>query len=814
MRTHAKGSARSTDAPEPEATASESKAVLLAAKDIFWRADARGEWTEAIPTWEDFTGLEHADPRGDRWLALLHPEDRERTEALWAKCVTTLQPYRNEYRLRRPDGGWRHIAVRGVPILEPDGAVREWIGHSEDVTESRLARLALDHERAMLEQLVRGGSLGEILTGLVVGHEQLHPGTVGSVLLCDASGTRLLQGAAPSLPVEYCRALDGAPVGPNAGSCGTAVHTGETVIVADIETDPRWKDYKQFALPHGLRACWSTPIRSRRGKILGTFALYYREPRTPRAEELAAIETGARLASVAIERKLEEDATLEWKNRYEAVIHASGHLLYDWDPVTNHVTFGGDPGRVFGYSLDELGSDLSHWLEIVHPDDREGFEKEIRRTISTGDPFHASYRVRRKDGSYVDIQDDGYFVLNAEGGISRMVGFIIDVTGRKRSEEQERQTQKMNAIGELAGGVAHDFNNQLAAILGYADLLSRRLTDAELLSLANGIGAAARRSADLTQKLLAFARKGRFQRVPVDVHRVIAETATILERSLDKRISIEHRRQAEEAVIPGDPSQLQGALLNLSLNARDAMPDGGTLTFETALAGVAGRTCEFCRHEVLHGRHLRITVGDTGCGMDEETRKHLFEPFFTTKPIGKGTGMGLASVYGTVKSHGGSIRVDSAKGLGTRVTICLPLADAARPDAIPAEPGTPRSGRPLRILVVDDEEELRCMIPRMLAAGGHETVAVANGAEAVELYSKRWREIDLVILDMMMPGMSGSDTFHALKAVQPGVRVLLSSGYSIDGTAREILGEGAVGFLQKPFLVAELEGAIARVIDR
>jgi PAS domain S-box-containing protein len=666
----------------------------------------------------------------------------------------------------------------------------------------------------MLEQLVCGGSLTQILTELVVGHEQLHPGTLGSVLLCDAEGTHLLHGAAPSLPTEYCQAIHGASIGPNVGSCGTAAFTGETVIVADIETDPRWAAYKQYALPHGLRACWSTPIRSRRGKILGTFALYYKVPRTPHAEELAAIETGARLASVAIERKLEEDAVLEWKNRYEAVIHASGHLLYDWDPTTNQVTYGGDSGRVLGYSLEELGSTLSHWIGLIHPDDRPAFRQEIERVLWTKDSFHGSYRVRRKDGVHVDIQDDGYFVLNAEGGVTRMLGFVVDVTGRKRSEEELRQTQKMNAIGELAGGVAHDFNNQLAAILGYADLLSRRLTDPELLLFSNGIGVAARRSADLTQKLLAFARKGHFQRVMVDVNKVIAETVTILERSVDKRITVAQRLEAPGAVISGDPSQVQNALLNMALNARDAMPNGGTLTFETAIVGIQALDCEYCRQEVIPGRHLRITVGDTGSGIDEEVRKHLFEPFFTTKPIGKGTGMGLASAYGTVRSHGGSIRVDSTEGVGTRVTICLPLAETDVLDVARAEPLQPAAVNTIRILVVDDEEALRSMIPRMLERARYETIAVATGLEAVDLYSRRWRELDLVVLDMMMPGMSGSDTFHALRAINPAVRVLLSSGYSIDGTAREVLDDGAMGFIQKPFLIAELEDAIAQIVSR
>jgi PAS domain S-box-containing protein len=769
-------------------------------KHIFWRADARGEWIEAIPPWGEFTGLDPREARGDAWLELLHPADRARTAALWKHCVASREPYQNEYRLRRPGGGWRHIAVRGVPMLAVDGSVREWIGMSEDITESRLDRQALAHERIMLEQLVRGGSLTEILTELVVGHEQLHAGAFGSIHLCDAEGKLLLHGAAPSLPAEYSKSIHGAAIGPNAGSCGTAAFTGETVIVADIETDPRWVDHKHLALPYGLRACWSTPIRSRSGKVRGTFALYYKEPRTPHPEELAAIETGARLASVAIERKFEGDAALEWKNRYDALIKASGHLIYDWDPVTNQVTYGGDSHRILGYPLEELGSTLSQWKALVHPEDRAAFEQSIERAVLAEHSFHDAYRVRRRDGVYVDVQDDGYFARNAEGGVTRMLGFIVDVTERKRSEEQARQTQKMNAIGELAGGVAHDFNNQLAAILGYADLLSQRLEHPDLVQLSDAIGVAARRSADLTQKLLAFARKGQYRKVPIDVHKLIAETVTILERSIDKRIAIVQRLEAPGAVISGDPSQIQNALLNLGLNARDAMIGGGTLTFETSIVNADSS-----------GRRLRIAVSDTGSGISDEIREHLFEPFFTTKSIGKGTGMGLASVYGTVERHAGMIRVDGAEGVGTTFIIYLPLAEQAVPEPAAPEPPRPAAASALRILVVDDEEDLRSMIPRMLQRANHQATAVADGREAVDLYSRRWREFDLVMLDMMMPGISGRDTFRALRAINPGVRVLLSSGYSIDGDAREILDDGAEGFIQKPFTTSELEEAIAEI---
>ena len=296
------------------------------------------------------------------------------------------------------------------------------------------------------------------------------------------------------------------------------------------------------------------------------------------------------------------------------------------------------------------------------------------------------------------------------------------------------------------------------------------------------------------------------------MHWVIAETVAILEHSLDKRISVE-QHVVQAAVITGDPSQLQSALLNLSLNARDAMPGSGTLTFETALSGSGGSGCEHCHNEVLDGPHLRITVGDTGCGMDEEARKHLFEPFFTTKPIGKGTGMGLASVYGTVKSHGGSIRVDSGKGVGTKVTICLPLAESSGPEESRVDPERPTVDHRLRVLFVDDEESLRAMSPRMLGPrrcrdGGR--LERGGGRRALLEAMARDRSRDPRHDDAgddrerHVPGASGDPRRRACSSRR---------GTASTARRRKILDEGASGFIQKPFLTAELEAAIAEVVE-
>jgi len=380
-------------------------------------------------------------------------------------------------------------------------------------------------------------------------------------------------------------------------------------------------------------------------------------------------------------------------------------------------------------------------------------------------------------------------------------------------EEQLRQSEKMQAIGQLAGGIAHDFNNQLAGVLGYADMLENHLEDEKLSRYATSIKKGAKRAAELTKQLLAFSRKGKNLSVPVEIHKVIGEVASILEHSIDKRIKIQQVLKASPAVTVGDPTQLQNAILNIALNARDAMPRGGELIFETDIAEFDEDFCKGHPYEVDAGGYLKISVTDNGCGMDAETQKHIFEPFYTTKEVGKGTGMGLASVYGTVRNHGGSISVYSevGHGHGTAFRIYLPLAEDVRNDENANTRSNPTTGT-ARILLVDDEGVIRELAAEMLRGWGYKVTVCNDGKEAVKFYESSWQNIDLVILDMVMPELGGRDTFIAMREINPDVRAILSSGYSINGEAQAILDEGVMAFVGKPFSQAELSEKVAQVL--
>jgi signal transduction histidine kinase len=390
-----------------------------------------------------------------------------------------------------------------------------------------------------------------------------------------------------------------------------------------------------------------------------------------------------------------------------------------------------------------------------------------------------------------------------------------DIGERRRLEQHLRQMQKMEAIGTLAGGVAHDFNNLLTGILGYANELKLGSDPGdEVHEAATVIENAATRAAELTRQLLGFARKGKMEEVPVDVHRLIQEVVSMLGHTLlsrnGRRIRISQRLMAQPSYVLGDQTQLQQVLLNLGVNARDAMPEGGELVIETCAAELDE---EYCRDHVgaSPGRYLMISVTDTGSGIPKEIVDRIFEPYFTTKREGEGTGMGLAMVYGIVKNHGGSVRVYSEAGRGTTFKVYLPVAAAPEPVVREARHETPIRGEG-RILVVEDEDVIQAMATRMLESLGYDVVAASDGQEAVEYYEQHGGETDLVIIDMIMPRMNGRDCFRRLREMNPLVRAILSTGYGLDSAVRELLGDGMIGYVQKPYVIGQLSEAVAKAL--
>ncbi|MCW2977218.1 MAG: sensor protein [Actinomycetia bacterium] len=435
--------------------------------------------------------------------------------------------------------------------------------------------------------------------------------------------------------------------------------------------------------------------------------------------------------------------------------------------------------------------------EMLHPDDRERAVSELARGPANTGPVTLEYRIVRPDGSVVWLEDTSVVLPGAPGEPQRVQGYLLDISDRKRLEEALLQSQKMDAVGQLAGGIAHDFNNILTAIQGYTEFaLARPAANEELRDDLIEIRKAAARAATLTRQILAFGRRQVFHSVPVDLNDVIDDTKKLILRVIGEHIQVASHLEVPLGTVLVDPSQITQVLVNLAVNARDAMPEGGRLTIETGNVDVDGLTAQSTGLEP--GRYVVLRVTDTGIGMDPETARRAFEPFFTTKPVGSGTGLGLSMVYGIAQQSGGRASVYSEPGLGTVVRVYLPRIEDQPVAPVASEPTVDASPRTGTILLVEDEDVIRALTTTMLERHGYDVLATGDPREAIELGAESG-DIDLLLTDLVMPGMNGKELARRLVAERPLLRVLYTSGYPAGAVAGQALLAEAAPLLQKPF---------------
>ncbi len=504
-------------------------------------------------------------------------------------------------------------------------------------------------------------------------------------------------------------------------------------------------------------------------------------------------------------RKEAECALQESETRYRRLARASHEAVaITKDGVLVEVT--PQIQEIYGYTSDEFREhDL---MSLVFPEDYDLVMEKIKSNAKG--PYR--HRGIHKDGRilYLEIRADSIMI----NGEHHRLTVIRDITELITMQEKLVTSEKMQAIGRLAGGVAHDFNNQLAGITGYADMLRESVgRDTELAEYVEGILLSTKRGADLTEQLLAFARKGKYLNEIVNIHELLAEVVGLLQRTIDRRITIRLDFRAGPTTVLGDPTQLQNAILNIALNARDAMPEGGRLTFSTAIASQLPESIVPQSREPALGKFVEIGISDTGHGMDPKTVKTIFEPFFTTKAPGKGTGMGLASVYGTVENHGGWVDVRSSPGKGTTMRLFIPQATSEKRNVALNEPVGSSVTGDAHVMVVDDESLLVEMVKSMLVSSGFRVTGFTGTSQAIEFYENNWFSVDLVILDMVMPCMNGRDVFLKMKSINPEVRALLSSGYSVSEVTEQSLQDGVAGFIKKPYRKAELTNAVTSLLS-
>ena len=510
------------------------------------------------------------------------------------------------------------------------------------------------------------------------------------------------------------------------------------------------------------------------------------------------------------ERKRQEEALRESEERYRLLADNASDVIWVRDMNLAPIYISPSIERLQGWSVEEAVAQTAD--ETMTPASAEFARKvlseelmiEEREEKDLSRSRTLEVEMKCKDGSTVWTEVNVRFLRDGSDRAVGLVGISRDISERKRAEEEKaaleeqlRHAQKMEAVGSLASGIAHDFNNLLTGILGYAELLKLEARPGEeVFKGAEVIETAACRASELTRQLLGFAQKGKQRNIPVDMHRVIGDVTALLSPSINKRIDITERRRTDRSLVMGDPSQLHQIIMNLVLNASDAMTECGEIIVETRTVKLGGEHYRIFP-EVPPGSYNVISVTDSGSGIPEDVRSHVFDPFFTTKDRSEGTGMGLAMVYGIVKNHAGGIRVETEVGVGTTFEVYLPVAEGGAVSSPESQAKQPLHGRE-RILFVDDEEVVRETTATMLTSLGYAVTCACNGLEGVEYYREHMEEVDLVMLDITMPVMDGGDCFRALKKLDPDVKVVLTSGHALDGAAQKLLDAGILCPFGKP----------------
>jgi PAS domain S-box-containing protein len=503
------------------------------------------------------------------------------------------------------------------------------------------------------------------------------------------------------------------------------------------------------------------------------------------------------------ERKRVEIALMESEKRFRNYFELSLVGIAITTPQMAWIEVNDRFCDMLGYQRDEIEG--RHWGQLILPDDhREPSDSSSHVNSVLVELKNVEMRFLKKDGTHIHALVSSRMVTKADGTPDYVITLVQDVTDRKRLEAQLLQSQKMESIGTLAGGIAHDFNNLLMGIEGFASLMLYDLEPShphyeKLRSIEEQV----RSGAELTKQLLGFARGGKYEAKPTNINMIIDRSAKLFGRTR-RDITIEKKLQEDVWTVEVDRGQMEQVLLNLYVNAWQAMPGGGTLYLQTNNVEIDAREED--------APNIQHPGTDTGIGMDEKTKERIFDPFFTTKDRGRGTGLGLASAYGIIKNHGGFINVYSEKGQGTTFNIYLPRT----------EKGVIEDGRKVEmrhslgtetILIIDDEELNVSVTSLILRKLGYAVLTASGGKEALAIIGNLETKIDLVILDMVMPGMSGGETYELMRLIRPGLRCILASGYSINGQATEIMKKGIDAFIQKPYSMSDLASVVRRVLD-
>ena len=707
--------------------------------------------------------------RPDMWISLIHADDRERvlSEALEAmKCDPETEL---EYRMVTPDGQTHWMRDKGQLIPDREGVVTGWQRIIMDVSSGKEAEIAIRHSRDWLDAIVEG-SRDSILV------EENDHIIFANKALADTYG------------YESADEMIGKHIS----------------TFRSAEDDQRMLGYSKKRLAgENVPTTYEFKGVRRDGSVFDADV----SVSAFRSDGKSFIVSSPRDVT---ERKLAEEKVKKSEELYRDLVENAYDMIYTRDMDGNNTSINAAGEKLTGFSREEfLQRNMS---QIVVPEHLDLAKEKIAQKLAGNEGSSYETDILAKDGRRITLEVNTRLIFR-DGVAVGVQGIARDITARKNLEEQLLQSQKLESVGRLAGGIAHDFNNMLTAINGYSDLTLRRMKDDDPLRHdIEEIKKAGSRSAELTYQLLAFSRQQILQPQVVKLNQVIIDTSTMLQRLIGEDIQLINILSPKTGQVKIDPGQLSQIIMNLAVNARDAMPQGGKLTFET---GNVFLDEDYARQHVnvLPGAYIKLGVSDNGSGMDAETQLRIFEPFFSTKEIGKGTGLGLATVYGIVKQSGGNITVYSEAGVGTTFKIYLPRVIDKSEVVEAGEPTVELPTGTETILLVEDEEMVRALTRQILEMCGYTVLEAENGREALTLCESHVGRIDLLMTDVVMPEMGGRELAETILRSCPQMQVLFASGYTDDAVVRHGVIDASTNFIQKPYGTDELAQKVRGILD-
>lgn len=814
----------------------------------------------------------------EQWLHSLYPEDRPRVLQEVDQAVKTQALYQSDYRIVWPDSSVRWISNRGRVICNAQGASSRFVGATIDITEQKAVQAALQQayreletrvqertaelqhanqrlleeveEHRKTEQALRltnskrqlaelqryqqskalmslwktdifkQGRFHETICEITrVAAETLHVARVGVWLFADDRSkiqcltlyqlaTQQHTAVADLLAAEYPAYFQ-------------ALEKSRVIVAHHAQTDPETCEFAHnYLKPLGITAMMDAPIRIDEGLVGILCHEHVGSEREWTVEEQSFASSLADLLAIAVqtnkrfqvEQKLHESEELR-----HLAVEGAGIGLWDWNLQNDTLRVDERWAAIRGYQLAEITPTREFWLQLVHPDDRPELSAMLKQYLNGEIPFYqAEYRTQTKDGQWKWILSRGKVVQWDETGKPvRLLGTQLDITDHKQLEQQLRHAQKMEAIGRLAGGIAHDFNNVLTVIISYSELvLKRNDLEARTRLRVEEIKKAGERAALLTQQLLTFSRKQVMTTVVLDLNLVVTEMDQMLRRLIGEDIDLRLRLAPDPCWVKADPVQVEQVIMNLVINARDAMPVGGKMTIETSSVHRTTNPPQL-HHRSTAQEYICLVVADSGIGMDVETQARIFEPFFTTKEAGKGTGLGLSMVFGIVQQHNGWIEVDSEVGRGTTFAIYIPCAQqSTQNNSVPSLLANVNLAGEETILLVEDEEQIRVLADIALQEAGYTTLVAANGQEALILARQHPGVIHLLLTDVIMPGMNGVKLSEEIDLLYPAIKTLYISGYADSKLTFPLLeSTGRTAYLPKPFTPGLLTQKVREVLD-